>query len=102
MARSYAFDRIVASVAITPMIGMGFAPAAFTAALAPGSTTPVIDSAGANSARIAGSASAVAVLQAITTCLGFCGRRKLMICRTNDVTVADDFDPYGSRAVSPK
>jgi len=40
----------------------------------PGSITPLIDRS-ANSLRKPGSASAVAVLQAITTCLGRCGRR---------------------------
>ena len=48
------------------------------------------------------SASAVAVLHAITTCFGRIGSRYPTICFTNVVTVAGDLLPYGSRAVSPK
>ena len=52
------------------MRGTALAPAASMAARAAGSTTPLIDIPG-KAARIAGSASALAVLQAITMCLGW-------------------------------
>src|SRR5665213_221752 len=101
MARSYALERTVASVASTAIVGTGLAPAAITAAFEPGSITPLMLIFG-NAARIAGNASAVAVLHAITTCLASCGVKYAMICCTNRVTVEAVFDPYGSRAVSPK
>src|SRR5262245_37133811 len=92
---------MVASVAMMPMTGDFFDPAAATAARAPGSITPLIGTFG-NAARIAGSATAVAGLHATTTCLGLRGSRYVMIWWTKLVTVAALFDPYGRRAVSPK
>ncbi len=93
IARSYALDRTVASVAITPIAGTRFDPAAATAARAPGSMTPLIDSCREIPRLIVGIASAVAVLHAITTCFGFIGSRNRTICRTNRQTAAGDLFP---------
>ncbi len=57
-----------------PITGTGLAPAATTAALEPGSMTPLMDRSG-KQARMVGRARAVAVLQAMTTWRGLLGRR---------------------------
>jgi hypothetical protein len=85
-------QQMVASVATMPISGTAFAPAASIAARAPGSTTPLMDIPG-NSARIAGIASDVAVLHAMTKCFGCSLLRYTTICRTNPVTVSADFQP---------
>src|SRR5687768_16356554 len=99
MARSYARERMVASVAITATAATGIAPGATTSAFAAGSITPQIDTSG-NVARSGVIARAVAVLQARTTCFGRWRSRYETIWRTKVETVSAVFDPYGRRAVS--
>ena len=88
---------MVARVPITPILLHLVTSAA---AFAPGFTTPMI---GISSSDFkASSASALAVLQAITIAFTFFSSRNRTICLEYMITVPADLLPYGTLAVSPK
>ena len=88
MARAYAPDRMVSSVASTPTLRERVL---WMAARAPGTITPMTGTLNVCCARW--SAAAVAVLQAITITLTFCRVSQLPTCNTNERTSASERVP---------